>query len=69
MLTLLQYLVSYYERFGFKRQGESKAEFGGGGWHDMVNTDLILIFAYLNPSKLTIVHQIFDFAGSDKPPN
>lgn len=31
-----QYLVSYYERFGFKHAGKSKAQFGGGGWHDMV---------------------------------
>jgi ribosomal protein S18 acetylase RimI-like enzyme len=32
-----QYLVSYYERFGFKQKGKSKAQFGGGGWHDMVS--------------------------------
>ncbi|KAJ9131561.1 Acyl-CoA N-acyltransferase [Pleurostoma richardsiae] len=30
------YLVSYYQRLGFKHLGESKATFGGGGWHDMV---------------------------------
>lgn len=35
-LICQDYLVSYYERFGFKHQGESKAEFGGGGWHDMI---------------------------------
>jgi hypothetical protein len=28
--------MSYYERSGFKHLGESKAQFGGGGWHDMV---------------------------------
>ncbi len=32
-----QHLVSYYERSGYKHLGESKAQFGGGGWHDMVN--------------------------------
>lgn len=39
-MTLLtregQYLVSYYERFGFKHAGKSDSAFGGGGWHDMV---------------------------------
>ncbi|KAL2153119.1 hypothetical protein VTH82DRAFT_4274 [Thermothelomyces myriococcoides] len=30
-------LVSYYERLGFKHLGPSKAQFGGGGWHDMVH--------------------------------
>lgn len=34
--ALCQYLVNYYERFGFKNAGKSKAQFGGGGWHDMV---------------------------------
>jgi len=33
----LQHLVAYYERFGFKNIGPSKAQFGGGGWHDMVS--------------------------------
>jgi hypothetical protein len=31
-----QYLVNYYERFGFQSKGASPAQFGGGGWHDMV---------------------------------
>lgn len=29
-------LIGYYERFGFVRKGESQAQFGGGGWFDMV---------------------------------
>jgi GNAT superfamily N-acetyltransferase len=29
-------LVPYYERFGFRSLGPSKAQFGGGGWIDMV---------------------------------
>lgn len=29
-------MLSYYERFGFVNHGPSKAEFGGGGWYDMV---------------------------------
>ncbi|KAI0132330.1 hypothetical protein BJ170DRAFT_242931 [Xylariales sp. AK1849] len=29
------YLVSYYERFGYKHKGQSNAQFGGGGWHDL----------------------------------
>jgi hypothetical protein len=32
-----QDLVSYYERIGFKNFGQSKAQFGGGGWNDMVS--------------------------------
>lgn len=28
--------MNYYERFGFKNAGKSKAQFGGGGWYDMV---------------------------------
>lgn len=29
-------LVGYYESFGFKSRGQSKVQFGGGGWTDMV---------------------------------
>lgn len=29
--------MSYYQRSWFKHLGESKAQFGGGGWHDMVS--------------------------------
>lgn len=29
-------LIPYYEKFGFSNKGESKCEFGGGGWFDMV---------------------------------
>ncbi|KAH7626225.1 acyl-CoA N-acyltransferase [Sordaria sp. MPI-SDFR-AT-0083] len=36
-LICQDYLVSYYERLGFKCIGKSHAEFGGGGWHDMVS--------------------------------
>lgn len=36
-----QYLVSYYERFGFKNAGASKAEYGGGGWYNMVRPSSI----------------------------
>jgi ribosomal protein S18 acetylase RimI-like enzyme len=28
--------IPYYEGFGFRNRGESKATFGGGGWYDMV---------------------------------
>ncbi|KAL2258509.1 hypothetical protein VTK26DRAFT_8163 [Humicola hyalothermophila] len=35
-LICRDHLVSYYERSGFTHVGESKAQFGGGGWHDMV---------------------------------
>lgn len=30
------HLIPYYERFGFSNHGPSKAEFGGGGWFDMI---------------------------------
>ncbi|KAJ4300451.1 hypothetical protein N0V88_003126 [Collariella sp. IMI 366227] len=36
-LICQDHLVSYYERSGYKHVGESKAQFGGGGWHDMVH--------------------------------
>lgn len=28
--------MRFYEKFGFRKVGESKCEFGGGGWMDMV---------------------------------
>lgn len=31
-------LVEYYETFGFVNKGESVAQFGGGGWNDMVDS-------------------------------
>ncbi|KAI1807143.1 acyl-CoA N-acyltransferase [Daldinia bambusicola] len=34
-LICQNYLVTFYERFGFLHQGPSSAAFGGGGWHDM----------------------------------
>jgi len=30
------HLVPYYEKYGFQNKGPSKAQFGGGGWFDMV---------------------------------
>lgn len=30
------HLITYYEKFGFENKGKSKAQFGGGGWYDMV---------------------------------
>jgi len=36
-LVIKQYLVSYYERFGFTNKGPSDAQYGGGGWHNMVS--------------------------------
>lgn len=29
-------LIHYYESFGFENKGPSEAQFGGGGWYDMV---------------------------------
>lgn len=29
-------LIPYYEGFGFQNKGKSKAQFGGGGWFEMV---------------------------------
>ncbi|KAK2613741.1 hypothetical protein N8I77_000632 [Diaporthe amygdali] len=49
-LICQDYLVSYYERFGFKHAGKSKAEFGGGGWHDMV-FDLAATAATSGPAQ------------------
>jgi len=30
------YMVEFYEKLGFKNKGPSEAQFGGGGWIDMV---------------------------------
>ncbi|GKT80171.1 polyamine acetyltransferase [Colletotrichum tofieldiae] len=35
-LICQDWLVSYYQRFGFKCLGRSKTSFGGDGWNDMV---------------------------------
>ncbi len=32
------HLVQYYESLGFVNRGESAAQFGGGGWNDMVDS-------------------------------
>lgn len=42
------HLIEYYESFGFVNQGESKAQFGGGGWNDMVShyTLVVLLGCY-----------------------
>ncbi|KAI1116921.1 acyl-CoA N-acyltransferase [Nemania sp. NC0429] len=34
-LICQEYLVNYYKRHGFKHVGPSRANFGGGVWHDM----------------------------------
>ncbi|OTA97291.1 hypothetical protein M434DRAFT_295243 [Hypoxylon sp. CO27-5] len=34
-LICQDYLIPFYERFGFECLGESSASFGGGGWYDM----------------------------------
>jgi ribosomal protein S18 acetylase RimI-like enzyme len=31
-----QEMIPFYEQFGFKNRGKSAAQFGGGGWFDMV---------------------------------
>lgn len=38
-------LIPYYEKLGFENKGKSDAQFGGGGWYDMV--------IELNPEKET----------------
>jgi hypothetical protein len=50
VLTGPQYLVSYYERFGFKNKGPSDAQYGGGGWYNMVNL-LLSSTSHLSPCK------------------
>lgn len=49
-LICQDYLVKYYERFGFRHAGKSEAQFGGGGWHDMV-FDLPTAPATLGPAQ------------------
>lgn len=42
-----QYLVTYYERFGFENRGPSQAAYGGGGWYNMVHTFHIPLKVFL----------------------
>ncbi|KAI1457578.1 acyl-CoA N-acyltransferase [Annulohypoxylon moriforme] len=35
-LICQDYLVPFYKKFDFRHMGPSEAQFGGGGWHDMV---------------------------------
>lgn len=30
------HLIPYYQQFGFENKGKSEAQFGGGGWYDLV---------------------------------
>lgn len=39
-------LVPYYEKLGFVSKGPSKAQFGGGGWFDMVSCPPIPICSH-----------------------
>jgi hypothetical protein len=34
--------MAWYEKLGFANKGNSKAQFGGGGWYD-----LVCIFGFL----------------------
>ena len=36
-------LIGYYETLGFVNKGESAAQFGGGGWNDMVEPTHVII--------------------------
>ena len=36
-LICQDYLIGYYEKFGYQNHGPSKAHFGSGGWTDMVS--------------------------------
>ena len=31
-------MIVFYEKAGFRNQGESEVKSGGGGWNDMVST-------------------------------
>ncbi|MCJ1969369.1 GNAT family N-acetyltransferase [Lactococcus carnosus] len=35
-LTCHDYLIGYYEKHGFKNDGQSQSTYGGGIWYDMV---------------------------------
>lgn len=52
----VQHLVSYYERSGYKHVGESKAQFGGGGWHDMVGCHS---YVYLTSQYRAVTKMLF----------
>lgn len=39
-------LVPYYEKLGFVSKGPSEAQFGGGGWFDMVSCSPIPVCSH-----------------------
>jgi GNAT superfamily N-acetyltransferase len=43
-LLMMKPLVPYYEKLGFVSKGPSMAQFGGGGWVDMVSYLFLLIY-------------------------
>jgi hypothetical protein len=50
----LQHKMEWYEKLGFVNKGKSSAQFGGGGWYEMVS--------YACPSwcSLTDAVQVFE---------
>ena len=51
------HLVAFYESFGFVNRGESAAQFGGGGWNDMVNRNPSF------PTQDTETSQVYEFTN------
>ena len=47
-IALLTYdrLVPFYERLGFEYRGKSKAQYGGGGWNDMVRASPLPVILF-----------------------
>lgn len=56
VIIVHDHLIPFYESFGFENRGQSKCQFGGGGWTDMVSflslhcplISLLTAFRHLN---------------------
>ncbi|KAI9877351.1 MAG: hypothetical protein M1830_004157 [Pleopsidium flavum] len=52
------HLIEYYESFGFVNKGESTAQFGGGSWNEMVNSDNLFIVVHTDSA------QVYEFSNT-----
>jgi hypothetical protein len=55
----MKHLVPYYEKLGFMSKGPSEAQFGGGGWFDMVSClPFPLAVRHANPDRYSTSSQL-----------
>ena len=52
------HLIEYYGTLGFVNKGESAAQFGGGGWNDMVDSTHVILNQSTDPV------QVYEFTNT-----